>query len=91
MRYGGAMGCSSVACAATDFVFFSSSIHKLVERWDICLNGLGGYVENESRMPKEFTFEDSDRKKITCICLTCSFLLVTPRPDSVAVGKYFTG
>ena len=25
--------------------FFASGIHKLVERWDKCLNKLGGYVE----------------------------------------------
>ena len=30
---------SSVACAAADFVFFASGIHKLVdERRDKCLN-----------------------------------------------------
>ena len=28
------MGRSSVACAAADFVFFASGIHKFVERWD---------------------------------------------------------
>ena len=44
-RYGGAVGHSSVACAAADFDFFASGIHKLVERWDWCLNKLGGYVE----------------------------------------------
>ena len=32
LRYGGAMGRSSVACTAADFVFFPSGIHKLVER-----------------------------------------------------------
>jgi len=26
-------------------VFFALGIHKLVERWDRCLNKLGGYVE----------------------------------------------
>jgi len=41
LRYGG----SSVTCTAADFVFFASGIHKLVERWDKCLNKLGGYVE----------------------------------------------
>jgi len=25
--------------------FFASGIHKLVERWDQCLNKLGGFVE----------------------------------------------
>jgi len=25
--------------------YFASGIHKLVERWDKCLNKLGGYVE----------------------------------------------
>jgi len=39
------MGRSSVACRAADFVFFALGIHKLVERWDRCLNKLGGYVE----------------------------------------------
>ena len=44
LRYGGAMGRSSVAFAAADFIFLLV-IHKLVERWDKCLNKLGGYVE----------------------------------------------
>jgi len=25
--------------------YFASGIHKIVERWDKCLNTLGGYVE----------------------------------------------
>jgi len=39
---------------------------------------------------QDFTFEVLNR--FTRICLTCSFLLVTPRPNSVAAtaGKYFT-
>jgi len=48
-------------------------------------------LKNESTMPKEFTFEVLNRYKFTRICLTRSFLLVTPRPNNVAVaGKYFT-
>ena len=34
LRYGGAMGRSSVICAAGDLVFFALGIHKLVERWE---------------------------------------------------------
>jgi len=45
LRYGGGLGCSSVACAAADFVFFALGIPELVERWDKCLNKFGGYVE----------------------------------------------
>ena len=41
--------------------FFVSGIHKLVERWDKCFDKLEGYVENESKMPKEFTFEVLNR------------------------------
>jgi len=44
LRYEGAMGHSSVACAAADFIL-CIGIHKLVERWDKCLNKIGGYVE----------------------------------------------
>ena len=29
---------------------FVSGIHKLVERWDKCLNRLGGYVEQEAQL-----------------------------------------
>jgi len=45
-----AMGRSSVVCAPTDFVFFASGIHKLVEIWDKCLNKLGGMLKDESTM-----------------------------------------
>ena len=54
------MGRSSVAGTAADFLFVSG-IHKLVERWDKCFDKLEGYVENESKMPKEFTFEVLNR------------------------------
>ena len=30
------------------------------------------------------------QKKFTRICLTFSFLLVTPKPNSVVAAKYFT-
>ena len=42
-------------------------------------------MKNESMMPKGFTFEVLNGYKFTCICLTCSFLLVSlsPRPNSV--------
>jgi len=44
LRYGGAIGRLSVACAAANFCFFLQGIHKLVERWDKCINELRGYV-----------------------------------------------
>jgi len=43
--YRSAIGRSTVACAAADFVFFASGIHKLVEGWNKCSNKLGTYVE----------------------------------------------
>jgi len=49
-----------VAGTAADFLFVSG-IHKLVGRWDKCFDKLEGYVENESKMPKEFTFEVLNR------------------------------
>ena len=55
LRYGGAVGRSSVACTAADFVFFASRIHKLVERRDKCLNILGGYVEQVGVLIKRLT------------------------------------
>jgi len=47
LTYGGAMGHSSVACAAADFVFLVglSGIHKLVLKMGKSLNKLGRYVE----------------------------------------------
>ena len=36
---------SSVDYIAASIVFFASGIHKLVERWDNCLNEFGRYVE----------------------------------------------
>ena len=72
--------------------FFASGIHKLVERWDKCLNKLGGYVEkwlHNARKSLHLKFQTGKNLLVGfCrpICLTCSLLLVTPRPNCVAAA-----
>jgi len=65
--------------------FFASSIHKLVERWDKCLNKLGGYVKNESTMPKDFTFEFLTGKNL--LVFVNLFIFTTPNSVAAAAGN----
>jgi len=59
--YGSAIGRSTVACAAADFVFLHRAFTNLLKDGTSFRINLEHMLKNESTIPKEFTFEVLNR------------------------------